>query len=204
MSPDCKLIVFAKAPEPGFAKTRLAAAIGPVAAARLAARMFDATLAAAVNAGLGRVQVCCTPDTSHPAFRQAALTYPLELVDQGDGDLGERMHRALVRALRHHARAVLIGTDIPQLDAQLLRDAAAALETHDAVFAPAADGGYVLVGLSMPMPELFAGIDWSTSRVMEQTRHVLLRHGITAYELPMLHDVDEPQDLLHVPQGWLD
>ena len=77
---------------------------------------------------------------------------------QGDGDLGARMDRALTRALAAHDAAMLIGTDAPALDAAALRRAAAALARHDAVFVPALDGGYALVGLRRPASGLFAGV----------------------------------------------
>jgi glycosyltransferase A (GT-A) superfamily protein (DUF2064 family) len=85
----------------------------------------------------------------------------------------------------------------------LLREAAAALDRHPAVFGPAADGGYVLVGLRTPVAALFSGIEWSTARVMAQTRERLMTLGISAAELPTLHDIDEPDDLRHLPAGWL-
>lgn len=206
MIEDCALIVFAKAPVPGYAKTRLAPVLGDEAAAHLAARMLAETLSRAVEADIGPVELCCAPDAAHPAFIHAANLYGsrLTLSLQGEGDLGARMHRALVRNLASHPRALLIGTDAPRLCAAMLRAAAQALLTHPAVFAPASDGGYVLVGLSQAAPALFDGIAWSTSEVMAQTRERLDRLGMTRIELPTLDDVDEPEDLVHVPKEWLE
>jgi len=98
---------------------------------------------------------------------------------------------------------VLMGTDAPALDAQALRQAAAALHQHDAVFAPTADGGYALVGLRYPMAMLFDGMTWSTPRVMDDTRARLRAHGLRHAELPPVHDIDEAADLAHLPAGWL-
>ncbi len=203
MKNDCALIVFAKAPVPGYAKTRLARVMGAEAAARLSSRMLTETLTHAIEAGIGRVELCCAPDTTHPEFTRAAVEHGVSLTSQGEGDLGTRMGRALTRSLHVHSHVLLIGADAPSLDAACLRDAAAALRTHAAVFVPAADGGYVLVGLARPMPTLFEGIAWGSSDVMAQTREHLRAWGIDAMELPSLHDVDEPEDLVHVPNAWL-
>ena len=201
---ECALIVFAKAPIPGHAKTRLARSIGDEAAARLSARMLAETLRHALEADIGTVELCCTPDATHAEFRSAAAAHGLRLTVQGDGDLGARMGRALTRGLRAHRRVLLIGTDAPALDAVRLREAAAALHVHAAVLVPAVDGGYVLVGLNSPMPSLFEDIAWGTSKVMAQTRERLRALCIDAAELPAVHDVDEPEDLMHVPKAWLE
>lgn len=207
MKPVCAVIVFAKAPVPGYAKTRLARVLGAEAAARLAARMLAETLREAMAAGIGPVELCCAPDETHPAFRQAVSEHPLALTQQGDGDLGARMQRAFLRALTTHDRALLIGTDAPALDAMHLRTAAAALQSHAAVVTPAFDGGYALIGLSRAMPTpfdvLFSDMAWSTSNVMAHTRGRLSHIGIDHAELPTLHDVDEPEDLIHLPREWL-
>jgi uncharacterized protein len=199
----CAVIVFAKAPQPGHAKTRLIAALGAEGAAALAERLLHAALAHALAADLGPVELCVTPDRRHPAFAAAAEDGRLALTDQGDGDLGQRMARALDRVLALHDHALLIGTDAPLLDAPYLRAAAVALTEADAVFGPAADGGYTLVGLRRPAPGLFTGMRWSHEQVMAQTRERLAALALRHIELPVLHDVDEPADLAHVPAQWL-
>ena len=191
----CQMIVFAKAPAAGFAKTRLIPALGAAGAARLAERLLDNTLAQALAAGVGPVELCCAPDAGHPAFRRHAAASGVRLALQGDGDLGERMLRSFERALREHDRALLIGTDVPGLDAAYLRDARDALREHDAVFGPAADGGYALVGLRRPIASLFDRMPWSTSEVMSITRERLHAARLRHVELPVLHDIDEPSDL---------
>lgn len=203
MTRDCHVIVFAKAPLAGFAKTRVARGIGDQAAASLAARMLDETVGQAVAAGLGSVEICCAPDCSHARFAALQARHGVALGAQGEGDLGARMARAFARALALHARVVLIGTDAPALTAPVLREAAAALRDRPAVFAPAHDGGYVLVGLNRPMPELFHTMAWSTPQVMAQSRARLTVLGVRWTELATLHDVDEVVDLVHVPPAWL-
>lgn len=204
MKPECTVIVFAKAPVPGYAKTRLARALGAEGAAHLAARMLSETLVKAVEAGIGPIELCCAPDDAHPAFRHAASVHGVRLTVQGEGDLGARMHRAMVRNLAHCRSAVLIGTDAPGLGPTTLREAARLLDSQPAVFAPAVDGGYVLVGLSQPMPDVFDGISWSTDRVMAQTRARLTQRGLRCAELETFADVDEYDDLEHVPKEWLE
>lgn len=202
MTPACSLLVFAKAPLPGQVKTRLTPVLGPDGAARLATRMLEDTLRRALTAQIGPVTLCCAPDEAHSVFR-AAAERGVQLAQQGYGDLGARMQRALEQALRTSRSALLIGTDAPDLSPALLRQAAAALATHDAVFVPALDGGYVLVGLSRPCPALFADIAWSTGEVMRQTREQAARARISLCELAPLRDIDEPEDIEYVPKEWL-
>ncbi|HSQ72223.1 MAG TPA: TIGR04282 family arsenosugar biosynthesis glycosyltransferase [Rubrivivax sp.] len=198
------LIVFAKAPVAGQAKTRLMPALGAAGAAELAARLLERAVAAGMSAGFDVVELCAAPDASHPTFgRLAARHAGLQLSVQGDGDLGARMHRALTRRLVDCGRVLLIGTDAPALDAAALRTAAQALAGHDAVFVPALDGGYALVGLSRPQPDLFTGMPWSTPRVMAETRERARRAGLRWAELPAVADIDEPADLIHLPAEWL-
>lgn len=203
MKSSCKIIVFAKAPLAGFAKTRLASVIGDEAAAALASRMLSEAVAQAVAAGVGDVEICCAPDTSHAQFAIEQALHQLSLTSQGDGDLGERMSSAFERALNTHRHVIIIGTDTPGLQATHLQQAANALTTHDAVFAPAHDGGYVMLGLSRAMPTVFEGVAWSTSEVMAQTREKLAELNAKCFELPVFFDIDEASDLRHVPAGWM-
>lgn len=198
------VIVFAKAPVPGLAKTRLAPALGPQGAAALAERMLRHALAQATAADIGPVELCAAPDAAHPALQAAAAEQGAALTEQGIGDLGVRMHRALARSLMHHGRALLIGTDAPSLTATVLRQASTALQDQDAVFVPALDGGYALVGQRRADPRWFWGMRWSHDRVMEQTRERLRAAGVRWAELPPVADIDEPVDLVHLPPGWLD
>lgn len=198
------IIVFAKAPVAGLAKTRLAPALGMAGAAALAERMLRHALAQAVAAGIGPVELCAAPDASHPALRAAAAACGASLAGQGPGDLGLRMHRALARHLMQRGRALLIGTDAPSLDATVLRAAAQALVDHDAVFVPALDGGYALVGQRRADLRWFADMAWSHARVMDDTRERLRAAGVRWKELAPVADIDGPADLMYLPPGWLD
>ena len=203
MTAPCPVIVMAKAPLPGFAKTRLIPALGAQGAALLAERLLDTAVAQALAAALGPVDLCCAPDSGHAAFERHASHHGLVLSHQGDGDLGARMARAFDRWLALAGRALLIGTDAPSLDAAMLQRAAAALDNADAVFIPAHDGGYALVGLRRPAPSLFSGMAWSTPTVMAHTRERAAAAGLRLAELPAIADIDEPADLVHLPQEWL-
>lgn len=203
MSTLVPVIVLAKAPRPGLAKTRLVPALGEDGAAALAARLLDHAVAQALAAACGAVWLCGAPDVRDTAFQRHEAR--VRLAEQGDGDLGVRMHRAFERVLAATpgaAGALLIGSDAPALDASTLRAAAAVLADHDAVFVPAFDGGYALVGLRRVQPALFADLPWSTPQVMALTRERLDRLGLHHAELPAVADIDVPADLVHLPAGW--
>lgn len=207
MSAPCLIIVFAKAPLAGYAKTRLIPALGAMGAADLALRFLKQSVGQALLAGLGPVELCCAPDERHAAFGEFAQTPGLSLTGQGEGDLGERMARAMQSGLARNDKVLLIGTDAPALDAARLRDAAAALDAHAAVFVPTLDGGYVLVGLRKPGSDalrcIFTAMPWSTPQVMQRTREALEREGIGYAEMASVRDIDEPVDLAHLPRHWL-
>ena len=176
--------MFAKAPVAGYAKTRLAAHLGVAGAAALQARLIRRSVATALAAGLGEVSLWCTPNRSHPVFAE----HGVRLYDQAAGDLGERMLDAFGR----FTPLLLIGTDCPALTADHLIACAAALRDHDAVFLPAEDGGYVLVGLARPIRELFRDIPWGTPRVMAETR--ARAAGLRVAEPAVLWDLDDVTD----------
>jgi len=202
--PDAVLIVFARAPVPGKAKTRLAAAIGVEAAAQLHARLVERAVATALAACTGTVELHCAPDTHHPFFARIASRHGVVLRSQGRGDVGARMHRALARALRAAHAAVLIGCDCPVLRASDLRRAVRDLQAGaDAVFAPAADGGYALVGLRRSAPRLFSDIEWGSARVMATTRRRLRELGWQWRELREIWDVDRPEDYARLRRSRL-
>ncbi|MEO5845559.1 MAG: TIGR04282 family arsenosugar biosynthesis glycosyltransferase [Caldimonas sp.] len=203
MNTSTTVIVMAKAPVPGFVKTRLIPTLGADGAAALADRLLHATVAQVIAADIGPVDLCCAPDPAHPAFARYLTSAAIDLSDQGEGDLGARMTRAFERSLRNGTCAVMIGTDAPALDAAMLARAALALSDVDAVFVPAFDGGYALIGLRRAAPSLFDEMPWSTPAVMERTRERLAAAGMTHIELPAVADIDEAADLVHLPPGWL-
>lgn len=193
------LQVFAKAPVAGQCKTRLIPALGAEAAAALHQRLVRHRLTAAQawqQATPGaRIELWCAPDTLHPFFAACAHDFGVILRTQSGPDLGARMWLALCGAVAHGERPVLVGTDCPWLNIEDIIAAFTALDTADAVYAPAHDGGYVLVGLARAVPELFAGIAWGTGQVMAATRNAAARTRTHLAELRALPDLDTLTDL---------
>ncbi len=188
--------VMAKAPVAGLAKTRLIPLLGATAAAR-AHRRFTLDTLQVVRAGAaGPATLWCAPDARHRFFRALAQEAGIDCRAQPAGDLGARMAHAVAAHFGANADMplLLVGTDCPVLSPGHLQAAAAALRSHDAVLIPAADGGYVLLGLRRPIAPVFDAIDWSTARVLEQTRARLRSAGARWIELAPLWDVDEPAD----------
>lgn len=199
-----RIIVIAKAPVPGFAKTRLIPALGETGAARLAARMLQHTLATALAAGIGPVELCAAPAPNDPAWRDVAVPGDVVCSAQGAGDLGARMARAAQRGCALGERVLLIGTDCPALSAAHLQRAAATLDAHNAALLPTFDGGYALLGLRQVHPSLFENMPWSTAAVASETVRRASRMGWTVKQLAHLHDIDEPDDLQWLPPAWRD
>jgi rSAM/selenodomain-associated transferase 1 len=200
---ETRIAVFARAPVPGEAKTRLIPGLGAEGAAALHERLVRRALRTARDARVGPVELWCAPDASHPFFAACAAEHAARLRQQRGSDLGERMDAAFEAALGDNAALVVIGSDCPALTPVALREAAAALEHHDAVIAPAEDGGYVLVGLSTRVPGLFEGIDWGGPAVMEGTRARLARAGAKWKQLETLWDIDRPEDYARLEREGL-
>ena len=194
MSGAARIVIFAKAPVPGRAKTRLIPALGEAGAARLAHRMLAGTVAEANLAGLGIPELCATPHPGDPQW-SGLLPAGVRVSDQGEGDLGERLASAARRVIGDGERILLIGTDCPDLDGVRLRAAASQLDHHDAVIHPAVDGGFVLLGLRRFDASVFRGIAWSTDSVAEDTKARISALGWSLYVGDTLRDIDEPADL---------
>ncbi|AMM26332.1 TIGR04282 family arsenosugar biosynthesis glycosyltransferase [Variovorax sp. PAMC 28711] len=197
MASPVRIAILAKAPVAGHAKTRLIPALGAQGAARLQRSFTRDAVRVAREAALGEVVLWCAPDARHRYFRALQRTTGIRCSDQPEGDLGARMLRAAMPTpgAEETQPVLIIGTDCPALGPHHLRAAAEALQEVDAVFIPAEDGGYVLVGLQRPQPGLFTEMTWSTDRVMAETRQRAASLALTIRELPTLWDVDTPADL---------
>jgi rSAM/selenodomain-associated transferase 1 len=190
-----EIAIFARAPLAGAAKTRLIPRLGAQGAAALQHALIHRALQTALAAKLGSVSLWCAPDCEHPAFVGCSEQFGVSLYPQRGADLGARMFHAFSRLCRR-GEALVIGTDCPALTAAELRTAAEALRGgNDAVFVPAHDGGYVLVGLRHAIASLFYGMPWGTDRVMDHTRTRLRDAGLRWHELPTSWDVDRPEDI---------
>lgn len=197
MTQAVRIAILAKAPVPGYAKTRLIPALGARGAARLQRRFTRDAVRVAIEVRIGEVVLWCAPDATHSFFRALQRTTGIRCTAQPAGDLGQRMLHATTAASSADSRqAVLVmGTDCPALRPHHLQAAADALRDVDAVFIPAEDGGYVLVGLRHPQPGLFTEMTWSTDSVMADTRERAASLALRIRELPMMWDVDTPSDL---------
>ena len=188
MSP--RVVLFTRYPEPGKAKTRLIPLLGKKGSAQLHRSLTEQTVGTVQAAGLA-LEV---RTTGAPTARFTDWLGPLTFVDQGNGDLGERLARA-----GPPWPTIFIGADAPDLTPELLCNAADAMVHAAAVVGPAADGGYWLLGLREGIAGVFEGIDWSTDRVFAQTMAQLNDAGVDPIVLPELSDCDRPEDLARWP-----
>lgn len=202
MSGNVAIMIFARAPVAGACKTRLIPALGAEGAARLHARLIERMIETALASNVGPVGLWCAGDAEHEFFRHCATHYGVELRAQCEGDLGARMLDAFTRT---GGPALLTGSDAAGVTAQDLRSCAEALTSHDAVFLPAEDGGYGLVGLNAPQPSIFANMRWSHAQVMDDTRVRLREAGLSFAEPRVVFDIDEPADIARLdPAFWRD
>lgn len=204
MAEDRRLILMTRYPVAGKVKTRLIPALGEEGAALLHRRMTERALETARKVGAPiEIEVCYTDADVEPM--RDWLGAGVLLREQHPGDLGQRMWRAFEGAFDEGAApVVMIGADSPDLTAGLLAKAFARLGEYDLVLGPARDGGYYLIGLSRPIPELFEGVPWSSDAVLTQTLRIADELGLAVAGLDVLGDVDRPEDLARVPAELLD
>jgi len=185
---DVALIVIAKAPVAGRAKTRLCPPCTPAGAAALAAAALADTLSAVAATPARRRILALDGVWSAPGF---------EVIPQAGDGLGDRLGEALVAA---GGPALVVGMDTPQLTPALLRRAGARLTEPgvDAVLGPALDGGYWTIGLRAPDRRVFQGVPMSSPRTCAAQRRRLEQLGLTTAWLPELRDVDTIEDALAV------
>ncbi len=202
-----RLIVFTRYPEPGKVKTRLAPELGEAGAARLHRDMTALTLNWAdqlKQQGLLSVEVRF--DGGSRELMEGEFGDGHRFVAQGDGDLGVRLKRAVEEAAREGVkRIVLVGTDCPELCAEVAQRAFDSLRRCDLVVGPARDGGYYLIGLRRTQPGLFTDMPWGTSGVLEATVRRAREMGLSLAMLQELSDVDRPEDLAlwdRIAEGW--
>ena len=194
--PSRVILFFVKAPQRGRVKSRLASALGEDDA--LAAyRAFVQDMIDTLDAAGLRTLICVSPPEGLPAVSAWLGGQRTYKVQTGE-DLGSRMEHAFRSAFRSGVkRAVLIGSDLPDLPAETFVRSIEALDRHDAVIGPAADGGYYLIGFRDDgfRPEVFRDIHWSTPAVFDETMAVFSRTGSRVHRLPQWRDVDTIGDL---------
>ncbi len=190
--------IVAKAPVPGRVKTRLIPALTPEQTAALAAQLLRRTVELAQELPQIRTVVVVAPPEGIELVRRL-LPRPVPLVAQGEGDLGDRLQRFFQRAFEEGSEGVMVlGADHPNLPADYLRQAVSILRRGNdrVVLGPTEDGGYYLMGLTRPHPELFQGIPWSTSEVFRETLQRARRLHLSVEQLPPWFDIDRPEDLI--------
>ena len=197
-----RLIIFAKAPIAGFAKTRLIPALGAAGAANLAQRLLLFTLKNGLEANVGITELCVTPKPEDAFWNDWPFSTDVCWSDQGEGDLGVRLARASQRAVENGESVLLIGTDCPQLSPKILQRAAKSLQDFNAVIIPATDGGYTLLGFNEFNVSLFKNIVWSSNSVFSETMQRINDLHWHAAVMNPLHDIDEQHDLCRLPDGW--
>lgn len=191
--PPNTLILFAKAPRPGHVKTRLIGYLSPRQAAEIYHRLLLLTLDTLRTVNDARIILAASPDD---ADFSDYVDSNIEVRPQGDGNLGRRLSRGIAEAFENGARRVVtVGADCPRMTPGDLTRAFDLLDEHDVVIGPAADGGYYLLGLRDPVSALFEGIDWSSSRVLAQTRARAATAGLGLALLDERRDVDTMDDL---------
>jgi len=190
-----RVALFARPPRAGQVKTRLSPALPPELACRLYRAMLSDALAAIAAVTADERSVCWAEERE--ARDGVSLPAGVKERSQRGGDLGERLAAAFDEMLRDSDdRAVVLGADCPELDAARITGAFDALESHDAVLAPALDGGFVLIGLARRAPGLFQGIAWSTEVVYGQVLERARAGSMRVARLDPLADLDTPADLV--------
>ena len=182
-----RVAVFARAPERGRVKTRLAPALGVDGALEAHVALVETTLAA-VAGGAFDAELWFA-GARNDALVAWADRFGLRLVEQPQADLGERM----LAALRAGAQ-VVVGTDIPEMSAEYIEDALRRLDDADVVLGPVEDGGYCLIAMKEPHAALFRGIEWGAQDVLERTLARAADAGLGVALLDTLWDVDDPEE----------
>ena len=194
--PETEVVgIFVKAPVAGRVKTRLAADIGPIGAAALYRRLGRQVVATA-SSDAHQTVVWYAPATGGRLVRAWLDGLGVSgFRAQPDGDLGDRLRIAFATHFREGAcRVVIIGSDCPGVDRQVISEAFAALDHHDVVLGPARDGGYYLIGMQALHEPLFRGMPWSSFAVLNETRAAACALGLTCHLLSPLRDVDTIAD----------
>jgi rSAM/selenodomain-associated transferase 1 len=191
------LAVFVKDPRPGTVKSRLAAALGAEAAAAVYRVLAEGVVrrTAPRSDEYDRVIVFDPPDAKRSVGEWLGVE-AAALVPQSPGDIGVRMERAFEELFARGARRVaLTGTDVPALEREDVRGALESLDEHDVAIGPATDGGYYLIALKRPHPELFDGIGWSGPDVLADTLDRASQRDLSVRVLRTIGDVDTVEDL---------
>lgn len=196
-----RLQIFSKAPESTTVKTRLAAALTLNQRQSLQHNLLTHCLETCSHVTAER-QLWAYPKIDETVASLAKNADATAHLQKGE-DLGERMLNALNSETGKRLTTVLIGTDCPDIDHSYLQLAYTKLDQspENVVLGPAEDGGFVLIATYGPLPvAAFDGVAWGSSQVLDQVCENLRALGKTVRELPKRHDIDRPEDLVHLPE----
>tara|TARA_R110002095_G_scaffold104458_1_gene91448 strand:- start:1372 stop:1977 length:606 start_codon:yes stop_codon:yes gene_type:complete len=187
--PEKLLQIFAKAPVPGFVKTRLITDLGVQGACDAYVDLLEKTFELAARCGYN-TELWCAPERQDDFFLECSVRLGFVLHEQSGDDLGDRMRNALAQGLRTHRKVVLIGSDCPVFTEGYLSAAFDSLDLADMVLGPAEDGGFVLLGGKKVHEKMFYGVNWGNNSVLDRTTLSFDRLGLTYELLATLWDVD--------------
>lgn len=192
MNKERLLILFVKNSEKGKVKTRLAKTVGDQRALNVYEQLVKITKAAATEVASERQVWYSNFVEDNDFFKSDDFGKRV----QAGRNLGERLKFAASEAFETgYCKVVIIGSDCPDLNGDILEEAFQKLDEHDVVLGPSVDGGYYLIGLTGSYPELFDDIAWSTSGVLNQTKEKLVKYRLSWSELEQLNDIDNEEDL---------
>jgi rSAM/selenodomain-associated transferase 1 len=186
---DDALIIFLRLPEKGKVKTRLAATVGEEMALHIYKHLVSCVMELASSSGK-KVYLFFKDALPPESDRDKRFSYHI----QSEGNLGMKMANALSYVLNHHDKAVVIGSDCPELSLSMLEKSYSLLEDNTIVIGPAQDGGYYLLGCKKAYPSLFEDISWSTSSVLRQTIEKIKEENLSYLLLDTLSDIDSEED----------
>ncbi|MEA2114110.1 MAG: TIGR04282 family arsenosugar biosynthesis glycosyltransferase [Thermodesulfobacteriota bacterium] len=196
------IILFTRFPQPGKVKTRMIDRLGPQGAARLHTKMTEQVIykiKPALQTRNVQLQIYYCGGSQQEMADWLGRNRTLCI--QRGSDLGQRMEHAFAQTIQQGAeRILLIGSDCPDITADIIISGLKKLNSHDLVLGPAADGGYYLIGLRAPANKntiLFNSINWGTDQVLEQTLTQAGKGGLSYTLLPQLRDIDRPEDLVY-------
>ncbi len=191
---ETALIVFARAPQPGRVKSRLAASIGEHAAAEIYARLLGHALALAAD-WTGPKIIAAADAAAMTYFESLPEAAGFLVIPQIGDELGARMLAAFERALADAPAAILMGSDIVDAETSDLLAAAICLTAQDdIVIGPAADGGYWLLAMQSSQPQLFKEMVWGCAEVTKVTQARSAESDLRVHQLPTRHDIDSEDD----------
>ena len=193
--PGVPLYLFAKAPLAGRVKRRLCPPLNAEQAAQVATAMLEHASTVVEHGWFGQKILNVTPDLSHRVFARYQQGFKWQTRVQVQADLGERMREVLHEGIEYAGAAVVLGTDIPGIDAKILREAFRALQAGQQVVGPSQDGGFYLLGLRNMPTGLFKGIEWGSAGVYVGMMKNAREMGVELQPIPTLSDCDYFEDL---------